>query len=222
MPARISEKANHESPLVDVAVSKKTKHESAMVDVAVVRHILAFLPPSIMVRSTCRIFRSAIKERTTEGRRCTVAADAVANVSLFRWAMQNGLKASLAQNSCTCRGDVSGLRLLRDHFHMQLYINHTSRAAAKGQLLLLQWLRQEGCPCDPSLCNTALQAGHFEAAAAGHLEVLQWARANGCPWDSETCRMAARGGHQEVLHWACDNGCPWAAPLGVVPNHFDI
>eukprot|EP00588_Corethron_pennatum_P016774 CAMPEP_0194310216 /NCGR_PEP_ID=MMETSP0171-20130528/7142_1 /TAXON_ID=218684 /ORGANISM="Corethron pennatum, Strain L29A3" /LENGTH=270 /DNA_ID=CAMNT_0039063719 /DNA_START=158 /DNA_END=970 /DNA_ORIENTATION=+ len=76
----------------------------------------------------------------------------------------------------------------------------TCRAAAMGgQLRVLQWLRQRGCPWNSLTCG--------EAARYGHLEVLRWARGAGCPWDEDTCYYAARGGHVEVLRWALEHGC---------------
>ncbi|MFB1021111.1 MAG: ankyrin repeat domain-containing protein, partial [Flavobacteriales bacterium] len=75
------------------------------------------------------------------------------------------------------------------------------RAARDGDLKMLQWARQNGCPWDESTCAYA--------AEGGHLKVLQWAFQNGCPWDWRTCAYAAEGGYLEVLQWARENGCPW-------------
>jgi hypothetical protein len=52
-----------------------------------------------------------------------------------------------------------------------------------GQLEVLEWLRENGCPWNESTCAYA--------AWDGHLELLQWARANGCPWNGSTCAYAA-------------------------------
>ncbi|KAK3289193.1 hypothetical protein CYMTET_3354 [Cymbomonas tetramitiformis] len=103
------------------------------------------------------------------------------------------------------------------------------QAASQGNLEVLQWAREHGCPWDASTCQYAAAGGHLEvlqwawehgcpwdastcygaAAAGGHLEVLQWAREHGCPWDARTCAYAAAGGHLEVLQWAREHGCPW-------------
>ncbi|CBN76530.1 conserved unknown protein [Ectocarpus siliculosus] len=73
--------------------------------------------------------------------------------------------------------------------------------ARRGQLGVLQWLRETGCPWNEGTCCMA--------AEGGHLDVLKWARENGCPWDEWTCAQAAAGGHLDVLKWARKNGCPW-------------
>ena len=70
-----------------------------------------------------------------------------------------------------------------------------------GQLSVLQWVRENGCPWDVWTCS--------HAAGWGHLEVLKWACANGCPWDDYTCSWAANSGHLEVLKWALANDCLW-------------
>jgi hypothetical protein len=102
-------------------------------------------------------------------------------------------------------------------------------AAKKGNLLVLQFLRNElDCPWDACTCAAAAENGHFEvlqwaringcpwnaevcrhAAHNGQLDVLQWARANDCPWNLQVCAHAALNGHLEVLQWAHANGCPW-------------
>ena len=73
-------------------------------------------------------------------------------------------------------------------------------AARSGNLRLVQWLRDEGCPWDTFAC----------AHASRHLEVLRWLRANGCPWDAQTCDSAVDRG-RPVLSWARANGAPWTA-----------
>ena len=52
-------------------------------------------------------------------------------------------------------------------------------AAENGDLKLLKWLHENGCPWDSSTCASA--------AKKGNLELLKWLRQNGCPWDSSTC-----------------------------------
>jgi hypothetical protein len=90
-------------------------------------------------------------------------------------------------------------------------------AAYGGQLAVLQWARQHGCPWDWRTCGGA--------ARGGHLGVLQWARQHGCPWDAYTCRMAASGGHLGVLQWARQHGCPWTIYIGswaAAGGHLDV
>jgi len=102
------------------------------------------------------------------------------------------------------------------------------RMARKGDLELLQFLHERGCPWDTLTCSYAAQNGHLEclkfahengcpwnegtclsAAFKGRLECLKYAHENGCPWDEETCSNAAKFGHLECLKYAHENGCPW-------------
>ena len=75
------------------------------------------------------------------------------------------------------------------------------RMAQNGNLELLQYLHENGCPWDKRTCS--------EAALYGHLECLQYAHEKGCPWNEETCSEAAKNGHQECLKYARENGCSW-------------
>src|SRR5207302_593118 len=80
-------------------------------------------------------------------------------------------------------------------------------AASNGNLKMLQWLREKGCPWDASTCSYAAQGGH--------LEVLQWARDQGCPWDASICAYAANAGHLEILRLLREYGC-----LGICESVF--
>ena len=74
--------------------------------------------------------------------------------------------------------------------------------AEKGNLELLQFLHENGCPWYEETCS--------EAAYNGHLECLKYAHENRCPWCEETCLEAAKHGHLECLKYAHKNGCPWS------------
>ena len=56
-------------------------------------------------------------------------------------------------------------------------------AGRGGDLEILQWLRENGCPWDWSTCGWA--------AREGHTEVLRWARENGCEWEYQIRDFAA-------------------------------
>ncbi|KAL6070251.1 Ankyrin repeat domain containing protein [Balamuthia mandrillaris] len=75
-------------------------------------------------------------------------------------------------------------------------------AAARGQLHILRWAREQGeaIPWSATTCA--------KAARGGHLAVLKWAHQNGCEWDQQTCIEATKAGHLETLTWAVENGCP--------------
>ena len=77
------------------------------------------------------------------------------------------------------------------------------RMARNGNLELLQFLRENGCPWDDWTC--------WNAAGYGHLDCLKYAHEHGCPWDWRTCCEAAEEGKLECLQYACDNKCPGSA-----------
>eukprot|EP00611_Tribonema_gayanum_P015441 TRINITY_DN2728_c0_g1_i1.p1 TRINITY_DN2728_c0_g1~~TRINITY_DN2728_c0_g1_i1.p1 ORF type:complete len:373 (-),score=31.94 TRINITY_DN2728_c0_g1_i1:49-1116(-) len=199
-----------------------------LLDPTLAQYTLAFLRPSLMIRSTCRMFRDAAGANEAEKQHRTVGADAVASIKLIRWAVRIGLHPELAQESCIRCGNLDGLRRLRLLYDLPLAEEHCELAASGGYLELLQFLRQSGCPWSEWTCSCAADGGHLDvlqwsrangcpwseltcarAAEEGHLRVLQWARAEGCPWSKSTCMCAAEGGHLEVLQWARANGCPW-------------
>eukprot|EP00611_Tribonema_gayanum_P015448 TRINITY_DN2728_c1_g1_i1.p1 TRINITY_DN2728_c1_g1~~TRINITY_DN2728_c1_g1_i1.p1 ORF type:complete len:252 (-),score=24.73 TRINITY_DN2728_c1_g1_i1:692-1447(-) len=199
-----------------------------LLDPMLAQHILAFLRPSLMIRSTCRAFRSAIEAHEAEHKHHTVAADAVYSARLTVWAACNGLDPKLAQAWCASYGNLEGLRRLRSVFGLPLNEISCCRAARGGHLETLQGLRQSGSTWCARTCRKAAHGGHLEllqlahangcpsdelacakAAGSGHLEILQWLRVNGCPWDETTCSFAAGSGHLEELQWARANGCPW-------------
>ena len=73
-----------------------------------------------------------------------------------------------------------------------------SMAAEAGQLAVLQYLCEHGCPWNARTCSMA--------AVGGHMDVLRYAYDSGCPWNEATCYMAAQGGHLDVLKYARDRG----------------
>ena len=60
--------------------------------------------------------------------------------------------------------------------NLQLTLQHMDLAATQGHQLMVEWLRQQGCPWNNMSCASA--------ARNGHLEVLKYLHVNDCPWDS--------------------------------------
>ena len=82
--------------------------------------------------------------------------------------------------------------------------------ARNGNVELLKFLRENGCPWDRFTC--------YKAAENGHLECLKYAHENGCPWDEFTCSGAAYGGHLECLKYAHDKGYPESVNYANTPK----
>jgi len=87
------------------------------------------------------------------GRGC---AAAVAATALMKWAKHEKF-----------------LAVSRDHFPLSLK-KACFKAAAAGNLEVLEWLREHGCPWDVHTCSIA--------AYKGRLAALRWLREHGCPW----------------------------------------
>ena len=97
------------------------------------------------------------------------------------------------------RGDLNILEWMRQN-NYSLDKNICKYAAYEGQLNVLQWALQNGYLLDEWTCTNA--------ARKGHLDILKWARENGCPWDEMTCYYAEKKGNLKILEWARENGCP--------------
>ena len=93
------------------------------------------------------------------------------------------------------------------------------KAAEKGRLEMLAWLRAQGCPGEDAICEAA--------AAFGRVDVLRWARAQEppCAWGADTCDAAARFGRLSALRWLREEGCPGADGIceaAAQGGHLDV
>lgn len=61
----------------------------------------------------------------------------------------------------------------------ELVADVCSRAAEKGWLNMLKWLKEHNCPWTSNACDKAARYGHYE--------VLEWLHDNGCPCDPDRC-----------------------------------
>ena len=73
-------------------------------------------------------------------------------------------------------------------------------AAKKGNICLLKFLHENGCPWNVFITK------YF--AKNGYLDFLKYAYENGCPWNEYTCIDALNNGHQYCLKYTIKNGCP--------------
>ncbi|ATE82225.1 Ankyrin repeat domain containing protein [Pandoravirus salinus] len=74
------------------------------------------------------------------------------------------------------------------------------RAAAKGNMAVIDLLVQHGI----AWTTEAMQ----EAAQNGHVEALSRARSAGIPFDADACALAAGNGHAETVRYLCNRRCP--------------
>ena len=69
-----------------------------------------------------------------------------------------------------------------------------AQMARYGNVELLKFLHEKGCPWDDWTCTAA--------AFHGHLECLKYLHENGCPWNGSTCSSVAEYGHLACLKYA--------------------
>lgn len=74
-------------------------------------------------------------------------------------------------------------------------------AAKIGNIEVMKWLKDNGCPFNKETFSWA--------AYNGNLENMKWLHSNGCPWDPWTFASAAKKGILKNMKWLHRNGCPW-------------
>eukprot|EP00953_Heterococcus_sp_UTEX-ZZ885_P015554 8755-Heterococcus_DN1.PRE.1 len=84
----------------------------------------------------------------------------------------------------------------------------TATAAANGYIVVLRWLKEQGC--EFSQVTT-----HRAAAQPNNLLVLQYLHEEACPWHDEVCAAAAASGDLEQLQWVHAHGGVLSADTAV-------
>ena len=74
------------------------------------------------------------------------------------------------------------------------------RAARQGNLAMVKYCVENGCPMDEVACRIA--------AREGHLDVLKYLHENDCPWDSMACSYAHFNNHIDCLNYLIEQKCP--------------
>jgi hypothetical protein len=75
-----------------------------------------------------------------------------------------------------------------------------SAAAEKGDLAMVKYCVENGCPMDEVACEFA--------AREGHLDVLKYLHENDCPWISLACSWAHEYNHIDCLNYLIEQKCP--------------
>ena len=73
-------------------------------------------------------------------------------------------------------------------------------AALQGNLAMVKYCVDNGCPMNAGAC--------MYAAKKGHLDVLKYLHENDCPWDSLACHDAHDNKQIECLNYLIDQKCP--------------
>ena len=107
-------------------------------------------------------------------------------------------------------GDLEGLLRAREagcHWDKAVgFLRHRNICmipAAKGDLVTLQWLREQGCP-EPYWRDVI-----GRATESGCAEVVSWACAQGLPMNEWVPWVATWHNRLEILQCLVAAGCPW-------------
>jgi hypothetical protein len=73
-------------------------------------------------------------------------------------------------------------------------------AARQGNLAMVKYCVDNGCPVDAYACRWAAQYGH--------LDVLKYLHENDCPWNSYACYCAHENNHIHCLNYLIEQKCP--------------
>jgi hypothetical protein len=74
-----------------------------------------------------------------------------------------------------------------------------SFAAMQGNLSMVKYCVENGCPMDEVACTWA--------ASEGHLDVLKYLHENDCPWNSNACFYAHLDNHVDCLNYLIEQKC---------------
>ena len=72
-------------------------------------------------------------------------------------------------------------------------------AAIRGNLAIVKYCVENGCPMYANTC--------YNAAGEGHLDVLKYLHENDCPWHWEACFYAHRNNRIECLNYLIEQKC---------------
>jgi len=72
-------------------------------------------------------------------------------------------------------------------------------AAEQGNLAMVKYCVENGCPMDEDACRWAAQQGH--------LDVLKYLHENDCPWHSRACYWSHSNNHDDCLNYLIEQKC---------------
>jgi hypothetical protein len=118
----------------------------------------------------------------------------------WSWAQGHVLDAR-AQRAAIEGGSVQVLHRWVELGHPLSLCGSLCDGAASIGLVVLQWVRGQGCPWGDYVLSSAARYGQVDA--------LKWAYENGCPWGDGTMEAAMQNGDVKMIEWLRENGCPW-------------
>ena len=116
---------------------------------------------------------------------------------MVRWIHQKGqeLNKELLETSIT-HANLDMVKYIHHHKTWEEYpTSALLRAALRGHLEIMQWLREQGYPWSDGICMLLAKRGHIEA--------IKYARAHGCPWGMLKIRMVGGVVREALLDLEC-------------------
>jgi hypothetical protein len=169
----------------------------------------------------------------------TETAANIGNIDILKWMLKNNLYLDMHECAINATiGEDGCLNVLawlltdmRDYWGQELYLTEIREtnnwgvdlcysAARLGLLNVLQWLIENGCPCNINMCI-------IYAIKNDYLVILKWATTHiDFSWNSDFCSQAAEIGYLGILQWLIENKCPYdidtCVELAKESGHFHI
>jgi len=84
------------------------------------------------------------------------------------------------------------------------------KAAKQGNLAMVKYCVDNGCPMHERACAAA--------AGEGHLDVLKYLHENDCPWNRSACVVAHKNNRIDCLNYLIEQKCPtWDHYVNAIP-----
>ena len=167
-------------------------------------HIL----PKLRPRSDLKFLKMAFKDARDAFRRSKIKVEEKFNISEFtsisqmEFAWDNYRYGSQAW-FCARVAKMNKLEYLvwaREVKNCDWDRRTIERAASQGNLAMIKYCVENGCPMNVYAC--------WNAALEGHLDILKYLHENDCPWDSSACYWAHYRNRIDCLNYLIDQKCP--------------
>eukprot|EP01117_Protostelium_nocturnum_P013338 TRINITY_DN4968_c0_g1_i1.p1 TRINITY_DN4968_c0_g1~~TRINITY_DN4968_c0_g1_i1.p1 ORF type:complete len:392 (+),score=128.58 TRINITY_DN4968_c0_g1_i1:147-1322(+) len=209
------------------------------------QYLFSFVPPSLRVPLffVCKKWKSVCceeKERNNSSPEwfCVTAARD-GNLSLIKWAKENGFKldnvkevdsydeseeGDIITSAASLGGHLEILKFAREN---SLFFNENTfnYSAARGHLDIFKWAREN------NVSNFESYGAMVQAAVGGHISIIEYCKNNDKEWDEYAAlpliaMRAAENGRLEVVKWAVDNKLPLEeesiCSLAALNGHLDV
>jgi len=170
--------------------------------------------PKLRPRSDLKFLKMAFKDARDAFRRSKIKVEEKFNISEFtsisqmefawdnyRWG-ENGYEGT-QEYFCLKVAQMNKLEYLvwaREVKNCDCDWRTIAFAASQGNLAMVKYCVDNGCPMDEDAC--------IVAASEGHLDVLKYLHENDCPWNTYACFSAHENNRIDCLNYLIEQKCP--------------